>query len=167
MHQKVFKIFLRDEDQTTSPQIVDILEKAGYRARWFVRRADLEKFLEKEFPDLFIVNPFFAHDEGVKFLYWRKKNESLGKIPVIALGKFEDGYTVAQLQAIGTKDHLAKPINAKLILTLCKRILNRSQVKSHYLKEELRILARAPLRFIKVSETTIQAESPVKLTDEV
>lgn len=105
MKEKIFKIFLLDNDQTTSPKVIEILEQAGYRAKWFVQRSELEKHFEKELPDLFIINPFFSHDEGVKFLYARKKDDLLVKIPVVAINNKNDGNTIAQLQAIGVKDY--------------------------------------------------------------
>lgn len=167
MKQKVFKIFLLDNDQGNSPAMVSILERAGYRVKWFVLLSEMEKKFATELPDLFIINPFFDHDEGVKFLYRRKKDEVLARIPVVALGQFQDGYTIAQLQAIGVKDYLAKPTNAKLLLNLCKRILNRDSIKTYYFNDTENVVAQAPLTFIKISETTIQAECPLKLTDEV
>lgn len=167
MKEKIFKIFLLDNDQVTSPKVVEILEHAGYRAKWFVQRSDLENHFEKELPDLFIVDPFFSHDEGVKFLYRRKKDDLLGKIPVVAINNRSDGYTIAQLQAIGVKDYLPKPINAKLILNLCRRILNKDSIRSLEFTDTIEMKGYAPINFIKISETTIQAESPVKLTDEV
>lgn len=164
---KISKIFLLDEDQDLGPKLIDILERAGYRPKWFIRREDMQKHFDKEIPDLFIVSPFFAHDEGIKFLYARKKDEILNKIPAVAISDMFDGYTIAQLQAIGVKDYLVKPLNAKYILNLCKRILSKESVKSYNFDADLKVLAYAPLNFIKISETTIQAESPVKLTDDV
>lgn len=167
MSNKKRRVYLLDSDQTASKQARSILENSGYEISLFRQVDQLRASLDQNYPDLFIVNPFFDHDEGVKFLFWRKKDDHLIKIPVIAALADHKESIISQLQAIGVEDHFLKPINAKHLLNLCRRILSKESIKVFRFDQAQELVATVPIHFTKISETTIQAECAVKLTDDL
>lgn len=66
------------------------------------------EFLEKNIPDLILLDMLLPRDNGIEFLQKMIKKEKLKDIPVIAFSNYSDPKTKEKALELGVKEYLIK-----------------------------------------------------------
>ncbi len=111
------------------PDIVELvslhLENAGFKVRGFLDAEKFLKFLDKQKPDLIILDLMLPGADGFEICKYLRRKEELSSIPIIMLtAKREESDKVLGLE-LGADDYVTKPFSAKELVARIKAILRR------------------------------------------
>lgn len=141
MNEKKIVAIVDDE-----PDILNLvaisMEKAGYLARKFELADEFHKYLEKEIPDLLILDLMLPDIDGFDVCKGLKKDERYSAIPVIMLtAKGEVTDRILGLE-FGADDYVVKPFSPRELVARVKAVLRRGKLK----KEVSKIITLAELK---------------------
>ena len=118
-------IYCVEDDDSIRELIIYTLQATGFQAYGFAQGTELYAALEKEIPQLILLDIMLPDEDGLTILKKLKKSEQTRNIPVImATAKGTEYDKVIGLDN-GADDYLAKPIDKEEL----DRVLNK------YLKE--------------------------------
>jgi two-component system phosphate regulon response regulator PhoB/two-component system alkaline phosphatase synthesis response regulator PhoP len=124
------------------PDILDLvslhLERTNFRARGFENASSFFKFLEKETPDLLILDLMLPDADGFEICKYMKGDERLSSIPIVMLtAKAEETDKILGLE-LGADDYVTKPFSPKELVARVKAVLRRQQ-KGEEAKKQIRV----------------------------
>lgn len=117
------KILIVEDELTEATVFKEYLNRAGYKA---VIAPDGERALEmieKERPDLILLDVFLPKLDGIEVLKRLELNPSFSKIPVIVVTNLTDSETASRILSIRNTDYLVKSEN--IIEEILKRVQER------------------------------------------
>lgn len=120
---KTIRILLIDDDVDFVKATTKVLESKPYEV---IVAFDGKEGLEKarsEKPDLVLLDILMPKVDGFAVADQFKKDESLSKIPVVALTSFSDSY--GQPFAFEVSDFIQKPVSPKDLLAKVEKHLGR------------------------------------------
>jgi DNA-binding response OmpR family regulator len=101
------------------------LKKAGFRFEGFQEAEGLYRFLQRETPDLILLDLMLPDMDGLDVCRHLRKNENLAGIPVIMLtAKDQETDKVLGLE-LGADDYVTKPFSVKELIARIHAILRR------------------------------------------
>ena len=102
-------IFVVDDDPGIVKTVCTYFTKVGYRTKGIPDAESLFKFLDKEKPDLIILDLILPDMNGLEICKNLKEKERFSSIPVIILsGRTEENDKVSGLDT-GADDYVVKP----------------------------------------------------------
>jgi len=112
----------------------DILEllrvnllKAGFRFEGFQEAEALYRFLQKDKPDLILLDLMLPGIDGLDVCRYLRKNEGLSQIPVIMLtARGEESDKVLGL-GLGADDYVTKPFSVNELIARIQAVLRRQE----------------------------------------
>ena len=120
-------IFCVEDDTNIRKLIVYTLESTGFEASGFEDGATFFEAVEKELPELVILDIMLPGMDGMEILKKLKKHERTKEIPVImATAKGTEYDKVHGLDA-GADDYITKPFGMLELVSRVKAVLRRSQ----------------------------------------
>jgi two-component system phosphate regulon response regulator PhoB/two-component system alkaline phosphatase synthesis response regulator PhoP len=113
------------------PDIVELitihLKKAGFRAEGFFDAQSFLSFLEKQRPDLVLLDLMLPDANGLEICRLLKQREDLSSLPVIMVtAKAEETDRIIGLE-LGADDYVVKPFSAKELVARVKAVLRRQR----------------------------------------
>jgi two-component system alkaline phosphatase synthesis response regulator PhoP len=106
--------------------IVYTLESAGYRAEGIGDGAALREAMERNLPELILMDIMLPGEDGVSLLQWiRTRNETAG-IPVIMLTARGSEFDKVRSLDLGADDYVTKPFGMMELLSRIRAVLRRS-----------------------------------------
>ncbi len=120
-------IWCVDDDNTIRDIEVYTLQQTGFTARGFADGAEVLSALEKEKPELIILDIMMPDTDGVEVLKRIRANTETAKIPVImATAK---GTEMDKIQGLdmGADDYLVKPFGVMEMVSRIKAVLRRCE----------------------------------------
>jgi len=110
------------------PDIVELvslhLERAGFRVEGFFDGDNFLEFLDRQFPDLVILDLMLPDADGFEICKFMKKNK-YSTIPIIMLtAKGEETDRVLGLE-LGADDYVTKPFSVKELVARVKAVMRR------------------------------------------
>jgi len=103
------------------------LEKAGYRFEAFAGAEPFLKWLEKNKPDLIILDWMLPDADGLEICRFLKNQDDTKNIPVIMLtAKSEEVDRVLGLE-MGADDYISKPFSVRELVARVKAVLRRGK----------------------------------------
>ena len=123
MKKNLRRILLIDDDVDFVKATTRVLQSKPYEV---IAAYDGKEGLEKarsEKPDLILLDILMPKVDGFAVAEQFKKDQSLSKIPVLALTSFSDSY--GQPFAFEVSDFLQKPVNPKDLLAKVEKHLER------------------------------------------
>jgi two-component system phosphate regulon response regulator PhoB/two-component system alkaline phosphatase synthesis response regulator PhoP len=118
------------------------MEKAGYRTRKFELADEFHKYLEKEIPDLLILDLMLPDIDGFDVCKGLKKDERYSSIPVIMLTAKGDVTDRILGLEFGADDYVVKPFSPRELVARVKAVLRRGKPK----KEVSEVITMAELK---------------------
>lgn len=111
------------------PDIIELLSihltKAGYTVKAFSNGADFLKHVEKQLPDLVILDLMLPDIDGLEICKMLRKKDATAGIPIIMLtAKSEEMDKVVGLE-LGADDYITKPFSPKELIARVKAVLRR------------------------------------------
>lgn len=122
-------IWCVEDDRSIRDIILYTLETCGFEGRGFDDASSFYKALEKEKPDLILLDIMLPGESGSHVLKTLKKNEETASIPVImTTAKGMETDKIAALD-LGADDYLVKPFGMMEMVARIKAVLRRSAKK--------------------------------------
>ncbi|HVP91424.1 MAG TPA: response regulator transcription factor [Terriglobales bacterium] len=116
------------------------LQKAGFRFEGFQDAEALYRFLQRDKPDLILLDLMLPDIDGLDVCRYLRKNEGLSRIPVIMLtARGEESDKVLGL-GLGADDYVTKPFSVKELIARIQAVLRR-----HEQRDTVRQIALGPL----------------------
>ena len=122
------KILVVDDDRYISEFMNIILSQGGYEV--VIAQDGLEGIdkVEKEKPDLILLDVMMPNMDGLTTLANLKKSKETADIPVIMVTALNERKNVRQAQESGANDYIVKPIDKALLLERIALILKKAAV---------------------------------------
>lgn len=122
-------IFTVEDDESIREIEIYTLNSMGFKAQGFSDASHLFEALEKDIPDLIILDIMLPGESGVSILRRLKSSHEYRDIPVImATAKGSEYDKVESLDA-GADDYLVKPFGMMEMISRVKAVLRRSGKK--------------------------------------
>ena len=121
------KLIALIEDEPDITELVSInLSKAGFTVKGFPDGAKFLRFIEKNVPDLVILDLMLPDIDGLEICKVLRKTEAVASVPIIMLtAKSEEMDKVLGLE-LGADDYMTKPFSPKELIARIKALLRRN-----------------------------------------
>jgi two-component system phosphate regulon response regulator OmpR len=120
------KVLIVDDDEKLRKLLREYLEGYGFKVLTLPDGSFVIKTIQKEYPDLAILDIMLPKKDGLDVL---KEIRSESSIPVIMLtAKGEEADRIVGLE-LGADDYLPKPFNPRELLARIKAVLRRSKLQ--------------------------------------
>jgi CheY-like chemotaxis protein len=122
---KQFRILVVD-DSTTNIVLLDaILTEKGYLIETALSVKDAFMRIEKQLPDLILLDLLIPKVSGFDFLEQLRKDEKTKKTPVIVISALNtDDDNLNRIRSLNAVEFLRKPIDIQYLVTLVEQVLN-------------------------------------------
>ena len=122
-----FIIYCVEDDSSIREIEIYTLQSTGFEARGFETAGDFFKALQKEKPELVILDIMLPDMEGTEVLKQLKKDVSTKDIPVILASAKGTEYDKVKGLDTGADDYLAKPFGMMEMVSRVRAVLRRTQ----------------------------------------
>lgn len=114
------------EDEPDIVELVSLhLKRAGYTVEGFKEAEDFFKFLNRQIPDLIILDLMLPDADGLEICKYLKKEDEYFLTPIIMLtAKGDETDKVLGLE-LGADDYITKPFSPKELVARVKAVLRR------------------------------------------
>lgn len=145
-------IFCVEDDNGARELMIYALGSAGFEAEGFNSGAELFAALEKELPELIMLDIMLPGEDGIAILKRLRKNAATAGIPVIMASAKGTEYDKVIGLDLGADDYLTKPFGMMEMISRVKAVLRRSSPV-----KETQILKAGPIELNR-SEYTVSVE---------
>ena len=122
-------IWCVEDDPSIREIEVYALHSTGLEARGFADGAEFWEALEKELPELVILDVMLPGEDGVAILKRLRADERYRDIPVIMATARSTEFDKVQSLDLGADDYITKPFGMMEMVSRVKAVLRRSQPK--------------------------------------
>lgn len=120
-----------DDEQDILKLVSINLKKAGFNVREFSNAEGFLKFINKNYPDLIILDLMLPDADGFEICKYLKKQDKYSSIPVIMLTAKADEVDKVLGLEIGADDYVTKPFSPRELVARVKVVLRRKdKIKS-------------------------------------
>lgn len=119
------KILIIEDEKDIIELVQYNLEREGYKVVYFIKGEDALEYLDKEVPDLVILDLMLPGIDGLETCRLIKQDSKTKNVPILILSaKGEESDVVVGLQ-LGADDYVTKPFSPKVLLARVKALLRR------------------------------------------
>lgn len=136
--EKIGKLIAVVDDEQDILELVSLhLKKAGYKTQEFSDAKDFLKFMEKQLPQLIILDIMLPDTDGYEICKYLRSQDKFSSIPVIMLtAKGEEIDKVLGLE-LGADDYVTKPFSPRELVARVKAVLRRQETKDETKTREI------------------------------
>jgi two-component system, NtrC family, sensor kinase len=143
-------IFITDDNPENLSVLSSILEAAGYRTRAALNGTEMLESIQKQVPDLIILDIHMPKLDGYEVCEQLKQSAEFRDIPVIFCSALGESYNIIKAFDLGGVDYITKPFRGKEVV---------ARVRTHLaLREKQSELEQAMARLHSTQEQLIQTE---------
>lgn len=102
------KILIVEDEKILADMYQDKFTQAGFEIVLAYSAEEAHKILQKEIPDLILLDILLPRENGISFLTSLKKKPELASIPVVAFSNYDDPETKKQAFKLKIKEYLIK-----------------------------------------------------------
>jgi len=102
------KVLIIEDEKVLAEMYKNKFELEGLETDTVFSAEEAGEFLEKNIPDLILLDMLLPRDNGIEFLQKMIKKEKLKDIPVIAFSNYSDPKTKEKALELGVKEYLIK-----------------------------------------------------------
>jgi two-component system alkaline phosphatase synthesis response regulator PhoP len=118
-------ILLVDDSPVVADAVRDALEPFGFRVAWIEDGADIPKALERDMPDLAILDVMMPGVDGYEACRRLRADPKTAHLPILMLtARAEEADKVVGLE-LGADDYLGKPFGERELLARVRALLRR------------------------------------------
>jgi len=123
---KPSRILVIDDSTTNIVLLEAILAEKGYIIETALNAKEAFLHIEKQVPDLILLDLLMPKVSGFDFLEQLRKDEKTSKTPVIVISAITaDDENTRKINNLETFDFLSKPIDIQYLVNKVEEILNR------------------------------------------
>jgi len=112
------------DDSTTNVVLIEaILAGKGYRIETAMNVRDAIHCLEKNMPDLILLDLLMPKISGFEFLEQLRENERTRNMPVIVISAISDEEKKKRTFRLGAVDYLTKPVDIQYLVDRVEKTL--------------------------------------------
>ena len=115
-------VLIIEDNEDNMVLITRLLEKAGYRTIWAETGQQGLDMTITEKPDFIILDILLPDTLGTEVLAKLKKNDTLSKIPVIAMTSYAMAGDREKMLAAGCNGYIEKPVDPLRVISQIKKI---------------------------------------------
>ncbi len=124
-NQKEYKILVVDDSTTNVVLLEAILDEKGYRIETALNAKEAYAIIERESPDLILLDLLMPKISGFDFLEEIRKNEKTKNTPVIVVSALTDEENVERILKMGAIDFVKKPIDLQYLVDKVESVLQK------------------------------------------
>lgn len=124
-------IYCVEDERNIRELIVYTLESSGYQAKGFKDAKEFYPALEKEIPELILLDIMLPGEDGLSILGKLRQNKTTKDIPVMMVTARGSEYDKILGLDGGADDYITKPFGMMEFLARVRAILRRSQKKEN------------------------------------
>lgn len=109
-------ILVVDDDPEQIHLISSILECENYRIQGITDSDDIFESIDKETPDLILLDILMPKINGIELCYFMMNNSKYSSIPIIMLTSIKDKNVLTDSFFAGAKDYVSKPVNPQELI---------------------------------------------------
>jgi CheY-like chemotaxis protein len=122
---KQFKILVIDDSTTNIVLLEAILTEKGYNIETALNAKEAFSRIEKQIPDLILLDLLMPKVSGFEFLEQLRKNKITKNIPVIVISAINtDDVNLNKIKEFEAVDFIRKPIDIQYLVGRVEEILN-------------------------------------------
>jgi CheY-like chemotaxis protein len=122
---KPSKILVIDDSTTNIVLLEAVLKERGYQIETALNAREAFLRIEKQIPDLILLDLLMPKVSGFDFLEELRKNEKTRKTPVIVISAINtDDENARRIENLEAVDFIRKPIDIQYLVSKVKEILN-------------------------------------------
>ena len=118
------KILIVDDSNTNIVLLEAILNSMGYDIKTALNVKEAYTMLEKDRPELILLDLLMPKISGYQFLDQLKKNTETSGIPVIIVSAVTDIMNIKKTLDMGAIDYVEKPVDIKALVKKVEKTLN-------------------------------------------
>jgi DNA-binding response OmpR family regulator len=122
------RILVVDDDKGALTLIGIMLDRGGFQVIKAKDAPDALNLLEKETPDLIILDVMMPGMDGIRLCGLIRQREQTAQTPVLILSAKSDANSVISSMESGATDYLMKPIMHHDLVTKARQMLNLAPV---------------------------------------
>ena len=141
-------IYLVEDDDSIRELVIYTLNNTGLPAQGFGRPRDFWKAMEKDVPELLMLDIMLPEEDGLSILHKVRDNPKTAKLPVMMLtAKGTEYDKVVGLDA-GADDYMPKPFGMMELLARVRALLRRAAPRTPDMEYRLGCLTVSPARHL-------------------
>jgi len=119
------KILIVEDEKILGEMYKEKFTQAGFEVSLAIEAKEEIELVEKEKPDLILLDILLPRENGIFFLEKLRKISEIASIPVVAFSNYDDPETKRQAAKLGVKDYLIKTnYTPSEIVTKIKQLLS-------------------------------------------
>ena len=115
-----------DDDEHLQELLALGLEESGYKSHIVQNTALARAWLEKNVPDLIMLDIMMPDGNGLDLCRWIKQQKALADVPIIISSALKDAETTQDALEFGAVDFLRKPFTMEALREKVERVKKRS-----------------------------------------
>jgi two-component system, cell cycle response regulator DivK len=125
-----YKILVVDDSTTNVVLLEAILDEKGYHIETALNAKEAYALIEKETPDLILLDLLMPKVSGFDFLEEIRKSHKTANTPVIVVSALTDEENIEKIMKMGAIDFVKKPIDLQYLVERVDYILQKTY-KTH------------------------------------
>ncbi|WP_138160089.1 response regulator transcription factor [Peptoniphilus catoniae] len=119
-------IYIVEDDSSIQKLIEYALKSKNYKCKGFERGKDFFKELNKQIPDLILLDIMLPDMDGTEILKNLKQNPHTSSIPIMMITAKSSEYDIVSSLDIGADDYMTKPFSVLELLSRVNALLRRN-----------------------------------------
>ncbi|MGO1580341.1 MAG: response regulator transcription factor [Peptoniphilaceae bacterium] len=119
-------IYIVEDDNSIQKLIEYALKSKNYRCKGFERGKEFFKEINKEIPDLILLDIMLPDMSGTEILRSLKQNPETSSIPIMMITAKNSEYDIVSSLDLGADDYMAKPFSVLELLSRVNALLRRN-----------------------------------------
>ncbi len=121
------KVLIIDDSVTNIFLIESVLIEYGYTVMTALSAAEAQLRLQKQKPDLILLDLLMPQVSGYDFIKQIKQSEEFADIPVIIVTAVTDGDSIDEVLKLGAVEYIKKPVVLTVLIDKIETVLRSNQ----------------------------------------
>jgi len=155
------EIAIVEDEEDILELIAVTLKKAGFRAKKFTTGEEFMKHLDKNLPDLVILDLMLPDIDGLDICKYIRQNPDTHNLPIIILTVKRDEMDKVLGLELGADDYMTKPFSPRELVARIKAVLRRKEATPEgeeiKIKDILKIIPQKYQAFVRGNKVELTA----------
>ncbi len=125
---KDYTILVVDDSTTNVVLLEAILDEKGYKIETALNAKEAYGIIERNTPDLILLDLLMPKISGFDFLEEIRKNEKTQNTPVIVISALTDEENIEKIMNMGAIDFVKKPIDLQYLVDKVEAVLSNAHM---------------------------------------